>query len=198
MYTEEAPVITAGPPATSVDGPGPDVEGWTDDSSEWMVEPVRTVRVRPVTLGLVAVLFVVAGLWGGATIEKHHGRSTTASSRSGAATAAGPSGSSTQFGGGPGGSGSGSTATGSGTATTGTVASIKNGTLTVTTSAGKKVTVLISPTTVVTRSGLGASGSRAVGDTVRIIGTTTSDVVHATDVTASGSGASAGNGPPGF
>jgi hypothetical protein len=159
-----------------------DLQAWSDDPAQWITTPPRTTKVRPATLTLLLVLMVAAGLWGGATIEKHYGTAaartqTTSASRAGGTSSGVPTG----FEGLP----------SAADATSGTITAVKNNGLTVVTSAKKTVQVVIDANTVVTRTGLASAGTLTVGDRVTIVGTTHGRELDATTVTATASGVTA-------
>lgn len=163
----------------------------------------RRVKMAVPTL-LLALLVVVAGaFWGGAEVFKHFGSDnagTGSLAALGRPLGAGRGGTGT--GGGAGGTGA--TATGRGgfggfggaggfaaPTASGTVTAVTGNQLVVQSSAGSKVTVKLTSSTVVTRVAEGSAGAIRVGDTVRVVGTKAKDgTVTASTVTATAAGVS--------
>lgn len=167
----------------------------------------RRVKMAVPTL-LLALLVVVAGaFWGGAEVFKHFGSDnagTGSLAALGRPLGAGRGGTGT--GGGAGGTGA--TATGRGgfggfggaggfaaPTVSGTVTAVSGNQLVVQSSAGSKVTVKLTSSTVVTRVAEGSAGAIRVGDTVRVVGTKAKGgTVTASTVTATAAGVSARSG----
>lgn len=167
----------------------------------------RRVKMAVPTL-LLALLVVVAGaFWGGAEVFKHFGSDnadTGSLAALGRPLGAGRGGTGT--GGGAGGTGAAATGRGgfggfggaggfAAPTVSGTVTAVTGDQLVVQSSAGSKVTVKLSSSTVVTRIAEGSAGAIRVGDTVRVVGTKAKDgTVTASTVTATAAGVSARGG----
>jgi hypothetical protein len=129
----------------------------------------RSVRLRPLTAVLSVALVALAGIWGGAELQKRHGSGTTASGNSGLAAAlASRFGNGTGDGTGTGGFGGGPAAGGG--ATSGTVTEVTAKTLYLTTSTGALVKVGLTRATTFTRTAKSPKGGLALGDTAIVIG----------------------------
>jgi hypothetical protein len=165
-----------------------------DDDEEWLVAgPAAGFRLRVPSAILLALLVAAGAFWGGAVAEKHH-NPPAAAAGAGARSRAGFEGFGT------GATGSGASTVGGGTgatggATEGTVSGVNGGTLTLTETSGTKVTVKITSSTTVSRTGLGAAGSPKVGDSAVVIGTAGSGgAITATRVTLTQQGVTATRG----
>jgi hypothetical protein len=145
---------------------------------------------------LLGALIVVSGaFWGGAVVDKHFGASSTASAAS--AFAGGAGGRALGASGAGGFAGAGGSGFEAPTAE-GTVSAISGDDLTVAPTSGSKVEVVMSSSTVVTRSGQGAAGTLGVGDSVEVRGTKAADgTVTATSITATAPGTSSAAGGEG-
>jgi hypothetical protein len=180
-----------------------------DEDDDWPVRgPARGIRLGLPVAGLVAVLLVAAGFWGGAVVEKNHGTSGGGGSNSGLAALA------SRFRAGRGGTTGASGASGatgasgasgfpgfggSGSATAGTISVVDGNTLYVLTAAGSLVQVDLSSSTTITRNATAQADGLRPGDTVVIQGSTGSNgKVAATSVTAVAPGVSSGFGGRGF
>lgn len=189
-------------PRTSTADPGaaPMIE--VDEDEAWLRDgPPKGVRVRvPVAL-LVLVLVAVAGIWGGARLQRSQQATTTAGGFGaptgafpgfGAATgAAGTNGTNGTRGQGAAGSAGG---TGGGFAgrggTVGTVESVDGGTIVITSANGEKVTVKTAAATTVTKNETGAVSDIKTGDTIVVRGTAGADgSTEAQTITIGGAGA---------
>jgi hypothetical protein len=154
----------------------------------------RSVRLRPLTAVLGIVLVAVAGIWGGAELEKRHGGSSSSSSAalSGLAARFG------RTGGGTGGfTGGGFTGGGgaAGGATTGTVTEVTKKLLYLTSSTGALVKISLTPKTTFTRTSSTPKGGLALGDTAIVIGAkNAAGTVVATSVIATQKGVTATRG----
>ena len=170
-----------------------------DPDDEWVtsVNSGRAVRVRLLTGGLVLLLALGGGFWGGVVAEKHHGTGSSSTlsalaSRFAAARAAAGTGSGTGFAGLGGGTGAG---TAGGTITTGTVIDVQGDVIDVSDSSGNIVKIQVGPTTTVTRTAKTGPSGLQVGDTVVATGKSGSGgTVSATAVRASAQGVTAGGG----
>jgi hypothetical protein len=155
----------------------------TIDDAAWPVgAQQRRLRLRPLTALLSIALIGVAGIYGGAELEKRHGTTASGSTPTGASRAAGgftPPG--------------GSTARG----TSGTVTEVTPKLLYLTTSAGTLVKVKLTAKTTFTRTAAKATGGLAIGDTATVIGATANGTVTASSVIATAKGVSS-TGPAGF
>ncbi len=162
----------------------------TTDDDEWPDRgPRKGIRLSVPTVALVGLLIAAGGIWGGATLQRSHGTSSTSSSA--ASSFASLFGSR--------GAGSTGGATGVpgalGAAATGTVTEVSGSTLYVTNSTGDLVKVTVNPSATVTRNAKSSLGSLVVGDTVVVQGTKASNgSVTATSVSATGAGVSSGFG----
>jgi hypothetical protein len=199
--TEEYPTLTSSP---AVDAPDPDAAGAGDDD-EWPVRaPSNGIRLALPVAGLIAVLLVGAGFWGGASLEKSHGGGSSSggslasafASRLRAAAASGATGTSSSNGGGSGSGGfAGGGFGGSSAAATGTVSVVNGKTLYVLTADGALVKVTLEPSTTVSRNAKSSAVDLRPGDTVVVQGATTSNGdVSATSVAATAPGVSPGGG----
>jgi hypothetical protein len=178
------------------DGPGAD--------EDWLVpDRRRRVRIAVPTLLLCALILVAGAFWGGAVVDKHFGNHATTAATAGGRTAGAFAG----FGGGTGAAGgTGTGASGFGgfsrvtPAAEGTLSAINGQTLTVKPTSGSPVTVKLTATTVVTRSGTGTPGALTVGDTVTVDGTAGSGGVSTTTggFGSAAGGSSAGGSAAGF
>ena len=160
------------------------------DDDEWPTRgPAGGVRLAFPIAGLLAVLLVAAGFWGGAAVQKSHGSSSSTSSSfaslasrftravgaTGARGATGASG--FNFGGGASGG------------TSGTISIITGDTLYVLTSTGALVKVAIGPSTTITRNATTKAIGLRPGDTVTVVGPTgASGAISATSVAATAPG----------
>jgi len=180
--------------ATPGDGPGwlaGDDAGESDE--EWVSETTHGIRLGLPAAGLLALVLVAGGFWGGAELQKSQGGSSTsalagvaARFRSAAGTGAtGAAGS--RFAGLFGGS----TA-----ATAGTISVVNGNTLYVNdTSTGSIVKVTVTKSTTITRNADAATDDLRPGDTVTVQGATgSSGAVTATSVSATAPGVSSGFG----
>ena len=133
----------------------------------------RSVRLRPLTALLAIALIAVAGIYGGAELQKRHGSTTTGGGSANAAfTARGGTTGTGGFTGGPGG-----TATGTGTSGTVTQVTAK---------------------TTYTRTSASATGGLKLGDTATVQGTKNAKgVLVASSVVATAKGVTATFGAPG-
>jgi hypothetical protein len=158
----------------------------TIDDAAWPARSQqRRLRLRPFTALLSIALIGVAGIYGGAELEKRHG--ATAAATTGANNTALRAGGFTPPAG----------ATRAGRGTSGTVTEVTPKLLYLTTSAGKLVKVKLTARTTFTRTAAKSSGGIAVGDTATAIGTTTNGTVTATSVIATAKGVTATFGPGG-
>jgi Domain of unknown function (DUF5666) len=173
-----------------------DVDDDPEADAEWVVQTTRGVRLALPIAGLLAVLLVAAGFWGGVAIEKNHGGSSRGASLASLAARfrsgrTGAGGTSTTGGGGFGGLGGFS----SNAAATGTVSVVDGKTLYVLTSSGSLVKVSLTTSTTITRNADSSAADLRPGDTVVVNGTTSANGnVSATSVTATASGVSASTG----
>jgi Domain of unknown function (DUF5666) len=147
-----------------------------DDESWLTPDTRRRVRIGIPPLLLGTVMVVAGAFWGGTLIDKHFGAATGAALTSAAAgpgaEGAGPGGFSVQS-----------------PAAEGTIRAISGEDLTVGPASGAEVKVVLTASTVVTRSGKGTAGALHVGDTVSVQGTKTrGGTVTATSVTATAAG----------
>jgi hypothetical protein len=154
------------------------------DDEEWASQgPARGIRLALPVAGMLAVVFIAAGFWGGATIEKNRGGSTAASAL---AARFGRTGTPGGTGGFP--FGGGATA---GSGTTGTLSVVNGNTLYVLTSAGALTKVTLSPSTTITRNADTKPDGLRPGDTVTVQGATNANGnVTATSITATAPGVS--------
>ncbi len=203
--TEEYPTIASGLEApTAVDEGLPLEDGGEDD--DWPTRgPARGIRLGVPFAGLLAVLLVAAGFWGGAVLEKNHGSSTLGGGNGGLAglaarfraAAAGATGATGATGasGGSGFPGFG----GSSSAAAGTISVVDGDTLYVLTSTGALIKVTLTPSTTVTRNAKSPAIGLRPGDTVVIQGATgRNGNVAATSVAATAPGVSSSGGGFGF
>jgi hypothetical protein len=136
-----------------------------DGDAAWPTQASASrIRLRPLTAFLSIALIAVAGIYGGAELQKRNGTSSGTASTSFAANAAGRTGA---FTGRPGGT---TSANGSGL-TTGTVTQVTAKTLYLTASTGKLVKVKLTAKTTFTRTAASATGGLALGDTAVVRGT---------------------------
>jgi hypothetical protein len=187
-------------------GPGSLSAPELDDDEAWLTPDTRRrIKFAIPTFFLGALAVVAGAFWGGAVVQKHFGTSSTAAATTRAGAFAGRGGEGfAGFGGATGAEGAtgASGATGFGGAgaggftretptAEGTISAISGDDLTVKPTSGADVKVVLSSSTVVTRSGKGSAGTLKVGDTVRVDGTKASDgTVTATSVTATAAGVS--------
>jgi hypothetical protein len=203
-------------PAFAPDPPGDAAPGLSAEDDDWPIRgPARGIRLALPAAGLVAVLLVGAGFWGGATLQKHHGSSsgggggngalasrlrsvfgaTGATGARGATGGRGTTGTNSGFGGGFGATGN---------ATVGTISVLNGNTLYVTTSSGALVKVTLDPsTTTITRNASTKSDDLRPGDTVVVQGTANASgtSVSATSIAATAPGVTStrfGGGGSGF
>jgi hypothetical protein len=188
-----------------------------EDDESWLAPDTRRrVRLAVPTFALGALVVIAGAFWGGAEVDKHFGSSnntTTASAiaaalrgRGAGAEGAGAGTGREGFAGfaGLGGAGGGGGFAGGGFAGTtpaasGTVSAISGDDLTVNSTSGGKVKVVLNSSTIVSRTGKGSTGPVQVGDTVRVQGTKASNgTVTATSVTAVAPGVTTGAGGGGF
>jgi hypothetical protein len=162
-----------------------------DSDAEWPVQGAQSrIRLRPLTALLAVALIAVAGIYGGAELQKRHG--TSASSSGGTASAAFASRGTGGFTGGPGGTSAASSGT------SGTVTQVTAKTLYLTSSAGKLIKVSLTSKTTFTRTSASATGGLKLGDTATVQGTKNAKgVLVATSVTATAKGVTATFGGPG-
>jgi hypothetical protein len=175
-----------------------------DDESWPAPDTRRKVKVTIPTLILSLLIIAAGAFWGGAVVDKHFGvKSTSSTSGLAAFSRSGAAGRFAGFGA-EGGATTGGAATGAGgfgaggfttPAAEGTLTAVSGNTLTVkSTTGGSTVKVVMTSSTVVTRSGKGAPGTLTVGDTVRVIGTAKAGTVTATSITATAAGVTAATG----
>lgn len=199
---------------TGADGPGaetatlgiganPDVD--PDADAEWVVQTTRGVRLGLPVAGLLAVLLVGAGFWGGAAVEKSHGGSSAGASlaslasrfrsaRTGATSTTSGSGGTTGAGTGATGFG-GFAGFGSSAAATGTISVVAGNTLYVLTSTGSLVKVTLTPSTTMSRDADAAAADLRPGDAVVVQGSTSANGnVSATSIAATAPGISSTGG----
>jgi hypothetical protein len=198
--TEEYSTLSG---ATGVDELG-ELPGGGDD--EWPVRgPGRGIRLGLPAAGLLAVLLVAAGFWGGSVVQKDHGSSSGARGGAGGAAAlvsrlrglAGTTGAT----GATGATGStGFNFGGASGATVGTISVVEGDVLYVLTSAGSLVKVTLDPSTTITRNANAPTVGLRPGDTVVVQGATAGNGdVSATSVAATAPGvSSSGFGGRGF
>ena len=178
--------------ATPGDGPGwlaGDDSG--DSDEEWVSQTTHGIRLGLPAAGLLAVVLVAGGFWGGAELQKSQGGSSTsalagvaARFRSAAGTGAtGAAG--FGFGG----------RFASAAAATGTISVVNGDALYVLTSTGSVVKVTLTKSTTITRNADAAAIDLRPGDTVTVQGATgSSGAVTATSVSATAPGVSSGFG----
>lgn len=187
-------------PAFGEDEPELDLHGEVPDDDDWPIHgPARGIRLAIPAAGLIAILLVGAGFWGGAALQKGHGSSggsgggtaalvsrlralagaTGARGASGArgTTAAGGAGLAAGFG-------------GAAAGTIGTISVVDGNILYVLTSTGALVKVTLDPSTAtITRDASTNAAGLRPGDTVVVQGTTSSNGdVAATSVAATAPG----------
>jgi hypothetical protein len=152
------------------------------------------IRMRPLTALLAVALVAVAGIYGGAELQKRNGTSSgTAASSFAGGTAGNRAGG---FTGGPGG-----TTSAAGGATRGTVTQVTAKTLYLTSSTGKLVKVVLTARTTFTRTATSAKSGLTLGDTAIVQGTkNAAGTLVATSVIATAKGVTStfGGGAGGF
>jgi Domain of unknown function (DUF5666) len=160
----------------------------TLDDARWPTEgSASRIRLRPFTAFLAIGLIAVAGIYGGAELQKRNG--------SGSVSSVSPASGASARSGGPTGRFGGSTAGG---ATTGTVTEITAKTLYVTSSSGKLIKVKLTSKTTFTRTAKSAKSGIALGDTAIVRGTkNASGTLVATSVIATAKGVTSTFGAPG-
>jgi hypothetical protein len=158
--------------------------------ADWPAQGSQSrLRLRPLTALLTIALIAVAGIYGGAELEKRHGTSSAAGGSSNAAFSARGTGG---FTGGPGGT------TSASRGTSGTVTEVTAKTLYLTSSAGKLVKVSLTSKTTFTRTSATATGGLELGDSATVQGTKNAQgVLVATSVIATAKGVTAAFGAPG-
>ena len=197
--TSEGPTMVSTPPASMLAASGDAVDELpfdetADEDDEWLsTGPARGIRLAVPVAGLLAIVFVAAGFWGGVTLEKNH-----AGSSSGAAAGFG----SRARGGGAGGLGfsfggvgAGAGAASSGTA--GTISVVNGNTLYILSSTGTLVKVTLSRSTTITRNADTTPAGLRPGDTVTVQGTTSANgnvAASSISTTAPGVSSSTGGG----
>ena len=205
--TEEYQTLASGIPAPDLSSPHFEEDG--DD--EWPIRgPAKGLRLAIPTAGLVAILLVAAGFWGGAALEKNRsggsgsgasaassfaarfrglgGTGTGASTTGTSTTGTGRAGAAGGFTGGFGGGFGGTTA-----AATGTLSVVDGKTLYILTTTGSLVKVTLGTSTTITRSATAQAVDLRPGDTVVIQGTTAKNGdVSATSVAATAPASTAG------
>jgi hypothetical protein len=165
-----------------------------DADAAWPTQASASrLRLRPLTAFLSVALIAVAGIYGGAELQKRNGTSSGAASSGLAASAAGRTGG---FAGRPGGT----TSANGGGATTGTVTQVTAKTLYLTASTGKLIKVKLTAKTTFTRTASSAKGGLTLGDTAIVRGTkNAAGTLVATSVIATAKGVtSAFGGAGGF
>ena len=179
-------------PAGEEGGIGFEVANDTDD--EWALKgPARGVRLALPAIGTLIVVFVAAGFWAGATLEKNRKGSAGGSAAAALAARFGRTG--TTGGAAGGGFPLGGGAASSSSGTTGTISVVDGRTLYILTSAGALVQVTLSPSTTITRNAQAKSADLRPGDTITAQGKTTANGnVTATSVTATGRGVTSSTG----
>lgn len=191
------------PPAGSTTAVGEATEplGFDPDpeaDAEWVVQTTRGVRLGYPVAGLLVVLLVAAGFWGGAAVEKSHAGSSGAGSLASLASrfrGARAGGTGTTTTGASGFAGFGGGGFGTSAAATGTISVVAGKTIYVLTATGSLVKVTLTPSTTVTRNADTTPGQLRPGDTVVIEGTTSPNGnVAATSVTATAPGVSSTSG----
>ena len=203
--TEEYPTIASG--LMTPEGASGDLSLEGDDDDEWPVRgPARGIRLALPTAGIVVVLLVAAGFWGGAVIEKNHGSSAGSGAASAlaarfrsaqtAATGTSTTGTGTAGTGTPSFTGGGFAGGGFGGATssaaTGTVSVVDGKTLYILTSSGSLVKVTLGASTTITRNATAQAVGLRPGDTVVVQGATgKSGDVTATSISATAPGVTA-------
>jgi hypothetical protein len=160
------------------------------DDDLWPAHTQRSgVRVQLPTAILVVLLVAAAGIWGGATLEKHHGSGTTAATSSGLAAfrAARTRGAGS---GAPGAAGATASSGASGTVTV-----LQGNTLWLTAANGSLVKVKLTNTTTVTRNADSTKSALRPGDTVTVQGATGKNgTVTASSVSATAKGVTSSSG----
>jgi hypothetical protein len=157
----------------------------------------HSLRLRPLTAVLTIVLVAIAGIWGGAELQKRHGGGGTSASAGGfsAANLAARFGRTGRTGtGGFGGfGGAGGTAAAGGTS--GTVTEVTPKILYLTSATGALVKIALTKTTTFTRTSSTPTGGLKIGDTAIVIGAkNAAGVVVATSVIATQKGVTATRG----
>jgi hypothetical protein len=160
----------------------------------------RSVRLRPLTALLAVVLVAVAGIWGGAELQKRHGSSGSGStggfSAAALASRFGRAGGTAGGFGGFGGLGAGAAGgAAAGGATSGTVTEVTPKLLYLTSSTGALVKISLTKTTTYTRTSDTPKGGLQIGDTAIVIGAkNAAGIVVATSVIATQKGVTATRG----
>jgi hypothetical protein len=191
--TQELPAI---PPSSDQNGPLVTAEA---DEEDWLAPPPkRGVRLKLVTLVLLVAAAAAGAFWTGTVVQKHNGPAST----SGSAAALISRFRSAAAGAGAGGAGSGGGFGASRVAPTasGTLTDMTGTTLYLTDASGALIKVVTTPSTTVTRTGVGQPGTLTIGDTITVEGTKGTDgtvtatrvVATAQGVSATGSGGAAG------
>lgn len=180
-----------------------------DEDDDWPTRgPARGIRLALPTAGLVAVLLVAGGFWGGASLQKSHGSASSGGAGSGAAAflsrlraaagTTGTTGATTTGGSGTGTGGlgfGGSGFGGSSAAAAGTISVVDGNTLYVLTAEGALVKVTLGSSTTVTRNAKAGATDLRPGDTVVVQGATSrTGNVTASSVAATAPGVSSGGG----
>jgi hypothetical protein len=171
-----------------------------DGDDEWAVRgPARGIRLAVPMAALVAVLLVAAGFWGGATLQKRSGGSSSGNSSLASAFAARlrAAGGATGATGATGAVGAAGFAGfgGSSAAAVGTVSVVDGNTLYVLSATGSLVKVTLGPSTTITRNAKAPAVGLRPGDTVIVQGATGGNGdVTASSVSATAPGVSAGGG----
>jgi hypothetical protein len=199
--TEEYPTIASG--LMTPEGASGDLSLEGDDDDEWPVRgPAKGVRLALPTAGIVVVLLVAAGFWGGAVIEKNHGSSSGSGAASALAARFRSAQTATTAGTGTAGTGAPSFASGgftgggfggaSSSAAIGTVSVVSGKTLYILTSSGSLVKVTLGASTTITRNATAQAVGLRPGDTVVVQGATgKSGDVTATSISATAPGVTA-------
>jgi hypothetical protein len=162
----------------------------SENDADWPVKGSQSrIRLRPLTALLTIALIAVAGIYGGAELEKRHGTSGSTGGTSNAAFSGRGTGG---FTGGPGGT------TTASRGTSGTVTEVTAKTLYLTSSAGKLIKVSLTSKTTFTRTSATATGGLELGDSATVQGAKNAKgVLVATSVTATAKGVTATFGAPG-
>jgi hypothetical protein len=180
--------------------PEPYVGDYGDDESWLAPDTRRRIKLAIPTFALGALVVIAGAFWGGAEVDKHFGANNTTSAGSLAAAlggrgATGSGGTGRGAFAGLGGGGGGGGGFGSTPAASGTLSAISGHDLTVTTTTGSKVKVVLVSSTTVISIGQGSTGGLKVGDTVRVQGTTGSGgTIKASSITATAAGVTTGGG----
>jgi len=175
--------------------PGPPPLPEEDD--EWPTRgPARGIRLAVPVAGLIAVLLVAGGFWGGAAVEKSHmGSSAASAGGAGAGLASRFRAAFANGGAGTTGAGGGASFGGSGAAATGTISVVDGKTLYVSGPGGSLTKVTLGPSTTITRNAKTSPTGLRPGDTVVVEGSTAKNgTITATSVTATQAGVSPTNG----